>query len=201
MVKKLDKKKHAGQRMRLLSQARRLFASRGVKETSMSQIARACQVTKATLYHYFKSKESILKEILDCRSQEIETLTVKINQARGLEDCFYALARTHLEQMEEPENLEIMKILLSETMKNNDMKRFYMTFTNEKIQKGAKEILGPFLKGRRSEKEARLLFFQFLATLMHYTWHMKMVGDISGTIGNDEIFIRQLAKTYAWAAR
>jgi AcrR family transcriptional regulator len=199
MVKILNVKKHTDQRMRLLSHARRLFASGGVKETSMSQIAKACKVTKATLYHYFKNKEAILQEILDCRSREIDTLMVKLNQARDLEECFYALAQNHLRQMEEPENLEIMKILLSETMKNNDMKKFYMAFTNENIQKGAKDILGPMVKGRKTEKEVRLLFFQFLATLMHYTWHMKMVGDISGTIGGDEAFARQLAKTYASA--
>ena len=202
MVKLLNPQKHSDQRLRLLSHARRLFAANGVKETSMSQIAKACKVTKAALYHYFKSKEDILKEILQLCAQEKEnSLGMKLTQARNLEESFYGLARHHLEQMEKSENLEIMKILLSETMKNSEMKDFFMALTNENLQKGAQEILGPMVRGEKTEKELRLLFFQFLATLMHYTWHVKMVGDISGTIGDDEAFARQLAKTYALAVQ
>ena len=72
MAKLLNQQKHADQRTRLLAHARRLFAVHGVKETSMSQIARACKVTKATLYHYFKNKEAILKEILHVVGQNLE---------------------------------------------------------------------------------------------------------------------------------
>ena len=68
MVKKFNEEKHQTQRMCLLAKARQLFASQGVKETSMSQMASSCEVTNATLYHYFRSKEEILKEILACRN-------------------------------------------------------------------------------------------------------------------------------------
>jgi AcrR family transcriptional regulator len=201
MVKKLDPQKHSDQRRRLLSHARRLFAAQGVKETSMSQIARACRVTKATLYHYFKSKEAVLKEILGCRKDGLEALRARLKQARDLEGCFYALGKSHLAEMEERENLELMEILLSETLKNSDMKEYYRALTRENLERGVREVLGPFLKGRRPDRELRLLFFQFLATLLHYTWHVKMVGGISGIIGNDEAFLRRLSKTYALAAK
>ena len=185
--------------MRLLGHARHLFACCGVKETSMSQVAEACKVTKATLYHYFKSKETILKEILALRGAEIGTLTSHIDPEWSLEEIFYHIAKEHLDHIQKPENLELMKILLSETMKNSEMRKYYMAFLQENISKGAQQVLARHWKGKRSEKEMRLLFFQFLASLLHYEWTTRMVGDLTELVGNDETFIRRLSKTFAQA--
>lgn len=200
MAKVLNEQKHSDQRMRLLAHARRLFAGNGVKETSMSQIAKACKVTKATLYHYFKNKEAILKEILTCRSAEIENVG-QGPTSKDLEECFYQIGRTHLNHMEKSENLELMKILLSETMKNNEMKKYYMSFVFENITRGAKEVLMPLAQGRKTESELRLIFFQFMASLIHYNWNTKMVGNLTHLLGNDETFLKRLAKTYALAVQ
>ncbi len=201
MAKVLNEQKHTDQRMRLLSHARRLFAGCGVKETSMSQVAKACKITKATLYHYFKSKETILKEILACRTDQINTLAAQTDRSVSLEEAFYQIAKGHLEHIKKQENLELMKILLSETMKNNDMRKYYMSSIHENISQGAQQVLGPYLKGKKSEKEMRLLFFQFMASLVHYEWNTRMVGDLSDFLGNDEAYIRQLSKTYALAVQ
>jgi hypothetical protein len=40
-----------------------------------------------------------------------------------------------------------------------------------------------------------------MATLIHYNWNSKMVGDLSGLLGDDETFVRRLAKTYAGAVQ
>jgi TetR/AcrR family transcriptional regulator len=200
MVKKFNEEKHQTQRMCLLSKARHLFASQGVKETSMSQMASACQVTKATLYHYFRSKEQILKEILACRTAEIVDMS-KGPMPESLEECFYLIGKGHLEHLDKPENLELMKILLSETMKNPEMKKYYMSFVAENITRGAQEVLAPFVKGRKSETELKLIFFQFMASLIHYNWNNKMVGSLESLLGDEETFIRRLAKTYAGAVQ
>jgi len=163
----------------------------------MSRIAGACKVTKATLYHYFTGKECILREILGCKEKEADTFLTKLHSAKNLEDCLYEMGKNHLAEMEKPENLDILKILLSETMKNKEMKKFYNGFIRERIVKGSHELIAPFVKGKKTEKEIRLIFFQFLASLMHYTWNQKMVGDISDMIGPEETFVRQLAQTYA----
>jgi AcrR family transcriptional regulator len=197
MVKLYNEQKHADQKACLLAHVRRLFAVQGVKETSMSQAAKACKVTKATLYHYFRSKEDILKEILDCRSRDIEKVSQTLKTGT-LEECLSQIARNHLDQMGNPENLECMKIMLSETMKNNEMRKFYMDFLHQNIGMGA-QALTPFAHGKKNEKELRLLFFQFMATLVHYVWNVKMVGDPSGFIGDEETFVKQLVKTYTAA--
>jgi AcrR family transcriptional regulator len=198
MANILNEQKHANQRMRLLSQARRLIASLGFKEASMAQIAKACKVTKAGLYHYFKSKEEILKDILSCRGEEIADFRKRLAAASTLEDCLYEFARIHLETMESPENLDLLKILLAETQKSGDMKHYYMNFCNQNITQCAKDIIQRFAP-QLSEKEARLAFYQFLSSLLHYTWNVKMVGPLDGLIGDDEAFIKRLAKIHAKA--
>jgi AcrR family transcriptional regulator len=197
MVKKLDPQKHADQRTRLLAHARHLFAVQGVKETSMSQVAKACKITKATLYHYFQNKESILKEILDCRSQGIEAAS-QWAKAKNLEECLYQIAMSHLGQMEDAENLEVMKLMITETMKNAEMRKFYMEFLRDNLSLGAQSVAA-FVPNKKSEKELKLLFFQFMSTLVHYDWNVKMVGDPSGFIGDETLFIKQLVKTYTLA--
>ena len=61
----------------------------------------------------------------------------------------------------------------------------------------AKDVLAPFLKGRMEEMEVRRTYFQFVAALIHFTWQVKMVGALSDIIGDDEAYIRLLAKVHA----
>lgn len=197
MAQVLNPEKHSEHRMRLLSHAQRLFAQQGFKETSMAQVAKACRVTKATLYHYFKSKEAILLAILGCHEEDLEPLRKELAKAKTLEEVFYTIAKTHLEKMNRGENLDFVKILVNEAMTNPGVKKFYLGFIKDNITRMGKEILAPFLKGRVGEVEIRRTYFQYSAALAHFTWQVKMVGGLSDVIGGDEAYIRLLSKVYA----
>ncbi len=197
MSRVLDKKKHSGQKNRFLVQARRLFAAHGIMETSMSQIAKACKVTKAGLYHYFKSKDAVVKEIFLSHADEREQIVALLNKAKNLEECLYLMGKHHLEEMTRPDNKELMRIMLSETMKNAEMRKFYEEFITGQIAYIVQEILAPKACCPKPEKEVRLLFFQFFASLMHYSWHQMMVSDLTPLIGDGETFIKSLSRTYA----
>ncbi len=49
----------------ILNIAAKLFAFKGYKATSVREIAEKSGITKATIYHYFSSKEEILFEIMN----------------------------------------------------------------------------------------------------------------------------------------
>jgi TetR/AcrR family transcriptional regulator, cholesterol catabolism regulator len=51
-------------RQQVLDSAAQLFASQGFESTTMQDIARESRLKKASLYHYFPSKHSILLEVL-----------------------------------------------------------------------------------------------------------------------------------------
>jgi len=53
------------QREHILAQAAALFAQRGYPGASMNDVAEACGVSKATLYHYVRDKYQLLFEICD----------------------------------------------------------------------------------------------------------------------------------------
>jgi AcrR family transcriptional regulator len=60
--------RHAGyadQRELILAQAAALFARGGYPGTSMNQVAQACGLSKATLYHYYRDKYELLVSIAD----------------------------------------------------------------------------------------------------------------------------------------
>lgn len=54
-----------GQREAILDRAAELFAARGYPATSMNQVAEACGLSKATLYHYYRDKYSLLVSIAE----------------------------------------------------------------------------------------------------------------------------------------
>ncbi len=49
----------------ILIRAAQLFANEGFDRASVSSIAKACNISKANIYHYYKSKDDILFDILD----------------------------------------------------------------------------------------------------------------------------------------
>lgn len=54
-----------GQREMILERAAALFARGGYPGTSMNQVAEACGLSKATLYHYYRDKYALLVSIAD----------------------------------------------------------------------------------------------------------------------------------------
>lgn len=69
--------RHAGyddQRETILAQAAHLFATRGYSATSMNEVAEACGLSKATLYHYYRDKYALLFSIADTHVERLQQL-------------------------------------------------------------------------------------------------------------------------------
>jgi len=63
-----------GQREAILAHAAKQFAQRGYPATSMYQVAEACGLSKATLYHYFDDKYALLFNICDGHVAKLEAI-------------------------------------------------------------------------------------------------------------------------------
>ncbi|MBL4892408.1 MAG: TetR/AcrR family transcriptional regulator [Rhizobiaceae bacterium] len=66
---------HDEKRAAILKIAAKSFAESGFDRASMSQIARQCGISKASIYHYYTSKDELLFEVLD---QHMQNLVHKI---------------------------------------------------------------------------------------------------------------------------
>lgn len=54
-----------GNKERILNVAEQLFVEKGVKNTSLSDVARAAEISKGTLYYYFSTKNDLIFEITE----------------------------------------------------------------------------------------------------------------------------------------
>jgi AcrR family transcriptional regulator len=66
------------QRVLILARAAQLFARRGYTATSMNQVAEACGLSKATLYHYYKDKYTLLLSIAESHVTRLEAIVVVV---------------------------------------------------------------------------------------------------------------------------
>ena len=66
------------QRETILAHAGELFARVGYHAASMNQMADACGLSKATLYHYFRDKEAILVQIADGHVSHLQALVAEV---------------------------------------------------------------------------------------------------------------------------
>ncbi|MEZ5760544.1 MAG: TetR/AcrR family transcriptional regulator [Paracoccaceae bacterium] len=62
---------HEDKRQAILKTAARIFADEGYGRASMAQVAAACGISKANIYHYYPGKEALLFDILDSHLREL----------------------------------------------------------------------------------------------------------------------------------
>lgn len=65
----------------ILQAAAALFAQRGYPATSMNQVAQACGLSKATLYHYFTDKYALLLNISLSHVERLRTVVLAVEQS------------------------------------------------------------------------------------------------------------------------
>jgi len=70
------------QREQILAHAATLFAHRGYPGTSMNEVAQACGLSKATLYHYYKDKYALLVAIAEGHVQRLHALVAEVAAER-----------------------------------------------------------------------------------------------------------------------
>lgn len=74
-----------GQRTRILDTALSLMGEHGASTTSMRQLAAACEMNVATLYHYFPSKSALLRAVIEERGygEELDAMIEPPVSRRG----------------------------------------------------------------------------------------------------------------------
>ena len=70
------------QRGEILSQAAQLFALRGFHGTSMNEVAEACSLSKASLYHYFRDKDALLVGIAEGHLGRLEAVVAEVEEQK-----------------------------------------------------------------------------------------------------------------------
>jgi TetR/AcrR family transcriptional regulator, transcriptional repressor for nem operon len=84
----------AATRLRIIRTAADLFHKQGVRATSPDEIIEASRTGKGQFYHYFKSKEGLIHEVLQTYLEEVKSgaarVNYEINSWKDLEQWFLA---------------------------------------------------------------------------------------------------------------
>ena len=84
-------KDHDEKRRQILRTAAKVFARDGVDRASMSQVAEACGISKANIYHYYDSKNALLFDILDTHLRNLRDRVCAVGaDGRSAEEQFRA---------------------------------------------------------------------------------------------------------------
>ncbi|NRA88565.1 MAG: TetR/AcrR family transcriptional regulator [Rhizobiales bacterium] len=155
----------------ILKNAALLFADKGFAGASMSQLATHCNVSKATLYHYYSNKEAILFDVLFKHIEHLKNDLAKVNLAdKSPEDRLFLAVDALLKSYEDADDTHRALI--------NDLQILPIE-DRRKIKIGEREIVVFFTEIIISNKpslndtpeKAMPLTMSLLGMLnWHYTW-------------------------------
>ena len=163
-------------RKQIQDAATKLFFSKGLKSTTMDDIAKLSELSMGTLYQYFKSKDELYVSLNVSHSEYTLSRIEKINNNRklspeekvlGLKDALYDSL------LYEPRSLSIIfHTLMEDTLENlsRDMREQILEIVGEVMRQIASIFeegiaQDKFLEGNRTEY-ADILFASFLGLVI-----------------------------------
>jgi len=139
-------------REQILESAQELFADQGFRETNLNDVATQLGFRRQAVYHYFRSKEEILYELIDRAGAAMEASAQPTFDAElSPREMLAELVRNHVRQL--LNNAEIFRIQFAELSKltsdradalRRDMAR-YVRRIGKVIEAGQKD--GSFIEG------------------------------------------------------
>ena len=184
----------------IIKSAKKLFSTYGYKKVSMNEIAQDANVTKKTIYSYFKDKEDLFNEIL---RQEISKMKIIIEENEKKDLPYFD--RIHLTIYEllkfKNESQFIYRTLKdSEIINNIQAKEVIKKFDRHIIeyikQKLSKAIEQNYIKDCNVEIAAFVIYKIYIALM--YDWsdenkklNEREVADNITKILKDGIFIKK----------
>ncbi len=182
----------------IINAATELFAKKGYAATSMREISENLEITKATLYHYFKSKEQILFEILDnVMDEALQNLEKISNMDISPEEKLKNVLKFYSKYYVSKQNDLIL--LVNELNSLNEKYKKILIEKEKKYLNLIKSIFNELnLQGKLKDIPLTVLAFSFFG-MVHYTikWYHP-----NGSIKPDklseyfvEIFTKGILKT------
>lgn len=184
----------------ILSSARELFLKYGYKKVSMSEIAENANVTKRTLYSYFKDKDKIVRHLVE---EEILNMKQIIEEIEKEDLSFLKkVHKTILKIFEYKKQKQFLVILTQEYEKmqnpklNENLKRF-----DQKIQDYIKEKVqyameNGYIKKCNPEIVSFVIYKIYIALIFEWQetndeLHEKEITDNIMQILNEGLFIKK----------
>lgn len=162
-----------GERYRaILETAARLICKSGYEGTSMQEIADACRLTKAGLYHYIQNKEQLLSAIMGYGMDLFEgQVLAKVRDIEDPVERLRSCMRRNIELVTHGANKEVIIILHEHATLTGEAREYidrrkkqYVRFIEETFAEAVKQ-------GRMRPLDPTIVAFSFLGMVLWvYKW-------------------------------
>jgi len=171
-------KDHGDKRHAILKTAAAFFANTGYDRAAMSQLAIACGVSKASIYHYYTNKETLLFDILHQHLDELlDVIKTQDMTGKDAEANLHGLVGALLDayrgaDAEHRLQLEATRYLPSQNQKDlADIQRQIVTVFSDAVRAVNPEL---FMTGRADLRSVTMSLFGMLNWF--YLWHQPTKG-------------------------
>lgn len=193
---------HARQRARILDTACSQFARHGYNETSLDAIARACRMKKPSLYHYFRNKQSLLKELVKERVIEMHQKVVDLHKGvlGGPYKTLLRIARFQIAQTQQPRTRDFVYFLVRHSMSDAFVRKVFLAESRRQIEQ-IRERMWPGHAGCASDSARQMLLYQFNSCVRNYVVEAKILKVDVATKFIEKDYLESLAKIFAYGLK
>lgn len=198
MSRIIDETAHARTRDRILDAARALFADKGYHAASMNDVALASQLNKASLYHYFESKQALLEAMHQQLVAEAEATIERFPRMADLPQALREAGRQYLAHFNDPRHHQMMQIAFKLGQHDGEGEQAQAVFRDERMDEKLLGIFGPYLPAA-SKAQARLFAQQYFGSLFFLVFAAQQLCP-AASVPAPEIYLEQLVQTFAAGA-
>ena len=173
----------------VILEARKLFKKYGYKKVSMDEVAKKAQVTKKTIYTYFKDKEELFKYFI---KEELEQIRQKIEQKEKENLPFIEYVSSCIYEMLKIRNESQLFNNVLEEFKNQENDNFLKLYDQEIIEyiesKLKKGIASKQIKECNTDLIAFIIYKVYIAIMFEYSKRIdekKVTAEITAILKNN----------------
>ena len=119
------RKKTNDKELLFVKTAKDLFIKQGIGSTSMESIATEAGASKATLYSYFPSKESLFEAVVNEAAIGARESFAFANKTENLVEALHRLGMAYLELMTRPDIIAVNRLIISESGRQPELTRIF----------------------------------------------------------------------------
>lgn len=165
-------------REQIMDAALRVFASQGFARATNKDIAREAGITPGLIYHYFASKEALLKAIIEARSP-VQTVRAMAPDTFDLppEKMLPLILRKILQTVEDETFLQLLRVYLSELIRNPKVSPLGIPAIQEGTKHLENYLTAQIKRGVLRKTDAALVAQIILGSIMDIVLRRQVLRD------------------------
>lgn len=181
----------------IVSNALKLFANQGYAATSIQQIARASGVSKAGVFHHFRTKRDLYLAAIESAHEEFAGELEDLPVLEGSDDRLRTLMAVHLEYL--LRNADVARLVARELLRadlGTDERAALGVALNKNYQRIARALDASVSSARTPVSRTRDVALLMLSANLAYLLLGNSLDDLEGSPGSDRTdFVRRMSHT------